>query len=80
MQNEISKEQMERLLHETQFNAENLNKLNRFMGSDEFPKLPRADKKLLYKQQRIMSRFVEILGRRLERAGRQFEHKRRYDG
>lgn len=70
----MNEEQRARLLAETQFNAENLHKLNVFMASDVFPTLPREDKDLLYKQQRVMSKFVQILGKRLERAGRQFEH------
>lgn len=44
------------------------------MASDAFAKLPREDKDLLYSQQRVMSKYVQILGKRLERAGRQFEH------
>lgn len=63
-----------RLLTETQETAARLNKLNEFMGSPEFPKLPREDKDLLYSQQRVMSRYVQILGQRLERAGQQFAH------
>ena len=52
----------------------NLNKLNLFMATDEFPSLPREDKDLLYSQQRVMSKYVQILGKRLERAGEQFKH------
>jgi hypothetical protein len=62
------------LLAETQETAERLNKLNAFMASAEFPKLPREDKDLLYSQQRTMSELVQILGKRLERCGQQFEH------
>lgn len=62
------------LLEETRQTAERLNKLNSFMASDDFPKLPREDKDLLYEQQRAMSRYVQILGIRLERAGQQFSH------
>lgn len=63
-----------RLLVETQETAARLNKLNTFMATDAFPKLPREDKDLLYSQQRAMSEYVQILGKRLERAGQQFEH------
>lgn len=63
-----------RLLAETQETAARLNKLNAFMAGDIFPSLPREDKDLLYSQQRVMSKYVQILGKRLERAGRQFEH------
>jgi hypothetical protein len=67
-------EQKTRLLAETQEIAERLNKLNTFLASDVFPKLPREDKDLLYSQQRVMSKYVQILGKRLERAGQQFKH------
>lgn len=67
-------EQRARLLIETQETADRLNKLNAFMADTAFPKLPREDKDLLYSQQRTMSEYVQILGKRLERAGQQFEH------
>lgn len=70
----MSPEQKDRLLAETRETADRLNKLNAFMAGDAFPKLPREDKDLLYEQQRIMSRYVQILGQRLERAGQQFSH------
>lgn len=66
--------QNRRLLEETRQTAERLNKLNTFMASDTFPDLPRKDKKLLYKQQRTMSKLVEVLGRRLARAKTKFSH------
>jgi hypothetical protein len=71
----MSEEQRARLLEETQEVAGRLNKLNAFMATDAFPKLPREDKNLLYSQQRVMSRYVQILGKRLERAGQQFKHQ-----
>jgi hypothetical protein len=70
----MNPEQKIRLFTETQEVAERLNKLNTFMASDVFPKLPREDKDLLYSQQRVMSKYVQILGKRLERAGQQFKH------
>lgn len=70
-------EQKARLLAETQETAGRLNKLNSFMASEHFPKLPREDKDLLYSQQRVMSKYVQILGKRLERAGQQFTHAKR---
>lgn len=70
----MSPEAKARLLAETQETADRLNKLNSFMATDAFPKLPREDKDLLYSQQRVMSKYVQILGKRLERAGQQFEH------
>jgi hypothetical protein len=66
---------LDRLIGETQETAERLNGLNAFMGSDKFPTLPREDKDLLYEQQRAMSTYVQILGKRIERAGAQFTHK-----
>jgi hypothetical protein len=71
---ELSGDFKSRLLAETQETAGRLNKLNAFMGSDAFPKLPRADKDLLYSQQRVMSEYVQILGKRLEMCGQEFEH------
>ena len=62
------------LLTETQEVAARLNKLNAFMASDEFPKLHRAEKDLLYSQQRVMSKYVQILGKRLEMTGQEFSH------
>lgn len=70
----MKKEQAERLLTETRETADRLNKLNKFLGGDVFPKLPREDKDLLYSQQRAMSKYVQILGKRLERANTQFSH------
>jgi hypothetical protein len=70
----MNEEQKARLLAETQETATRLNKLNEFMASEHFPKLPREDKDLLYSQQRVMSEYVQILGKRLERAGQQFQH------
>ena len=70
----MTEEQKDRILTETQETAERLNKLNAFMAGSAFPKLPREDKDLLYSQQRVMSEYVQILGKRLERAGQQFTH------
>ncbi len=62
------------MLDETRETATRLNALNVFMATPYFPKLQREDKDLLYSQQRIMSEYIQILGKRLERAGQQFEH------
>lgn len=70
----MTADQKARLLTEAQETASRLNKLNTFMASDAFPALAREDKDLLYSQQRVMSKYVQILGKRLERAGRKFEH------
>ena len=70
----MNEEHKARLLTETQETANRLNLLNTFMATDSFPKLSREDKDLLYTQQRVMSKYAQILGKRLERAGAQFEH------
>ena len=64
----------QRLLEETRYEATKLNKLNVFMAGDVFPTLPRAKKDLMYEQQRIMSSFVQILGKRLELEKIEFTH------
>jgi len=66
--------QKELLLEETRQTAACLNETNSFMASGDFPKLDREDKDLLYEQQRAMSTLVQILGKRLERAGHRFSH------
>tara|TARA_R110000787_G_scaffold87151_1_gene185765 strand:- start:11148 stop:11366 length:219 start_codon:yes stop_codon:yes gene_type:complete len=65
----------ERLLIETQDLAEKINKLNTFMATKMFMVLNRKDKDLLYEQQRAMSVYLQILGKRLERLDIKFEHK-----
>lgn len=75
----MTADQRSRLLAETQETAGRLNKLNEFMANPAFPKLPRKDKDLLYSQQRVMSKYVQILGKRLERAGEVFEHAKSED-
>jgi len=70
----MTQEQKDRLLAETRETAVRLNKLNAFMADPAFAKLPREDKDLLYSQSRVMSEYVQILGKRLERAGAQFTH------
>jgi hypothetical protein len=65
----------ERVLIETQDLAEKINKLNTFMATNMFAKLDREDKDLLYEQQRAMSVYLQILGKRLERLNIDFTHK-----
>jgi len=65
-----------RLLDETRTLAEKLNKLNLFMASDAFPKLPREKKDLMYEQCRIMNSYVQILGKRLELENIEFTHEK----
>ena len=63
-----------RLLEETRELAIKLNKLNEFMASDKFIELDRENKDLLYEQQRNMSTYLQILGKRLELLGIEFTH------
>lgn len=70
----MNEEHRARLLTEAQETATRLNKLNTFMADPAFPKLPREDKDLLYSQQRVMSRYLQILGKRIERLGGVFKH------
>ena len=63
-----------RLLEETRELAIKLNKLNEFMASDKFIELDRENKDLLYEQQRTMSTYLQILGKRLELLGIEFTH------
>lgn len=65
----MNEKSINKLLEETQETAERLNKLNAFMATADFPTLERTDKDLLYSQQRIMSKYVQVLGKRIERAG-----------
>lgn len=55
-----------RLKTETQENAKRLNDLNAFMKTEKFYELPRKEKDLLYEQQRAMSTYLQILGKRCE--------------
>jgi len=59
-------EWQDRLQEETVETAERLNKLNKFMTTEHFYKLPRVEKDLLYEQQRTMSKLVQVLGKRCE--------------
>ena len=70
MNNEVKS----RLITEAREEAVKLNKLNQFMAGDVFPTLDRVDKDLLYSQQRVMSKLLQILGKRIERAGEKFTH------
>ena len=70
----MTTEQKERLLEEAQETAGRMNKLNAFMATEAFPRLEREDKDLLYSQQRVMSEYLQILGKRIERGGSQFKH------
>ena len=56
----------ERLKEETQDLATKVNKLNDFMRTKDFYKLERNAKDLLYEQQEHMTKYLQILGKRLE--------------
>ena len=56
-----------RLKEETQELIKKLHKLQDFMGSEKFYKLPRIDKDLLYDQYHAMLTYLQILGKRCER-------------
>jgi len=66
---------VDRVLIETRDVATRLNALNTFMASDVFPTLERSAKSKLYRQQRYMSKYVEVLGERLEEMNTQFSHR-----
>jgi hypothetical protein len=65
----------DRLLEETQELADKLNKLNQYMASPSFLELDRENKDLLYWQNRTMTTYVQVLGKRLEHNGIKFKHK-----
>ena len=56
----------ERLLNEAQELALKTNKLNDFMRTQDFVDLDRENKDLLYSQSRVMNKYLQILGKRLE--------------
>ena len=74
-----SEERKQRLIAETRKAAKRMNRLNKFMASDDFPKLDRIDKDLLYEQQRTMSTLLQIYGKRIERMGATFSHEKPED-
>ena len=59
----------DRLVKETRELVEKYEKLQDFMRTTVFYKLPRRKKKLMYKQSRIMNEYIEVLGERLELEG-----------
>jgi hypothetical protein len=56
----------ERLVIETNELMDRLNKLNEFMATDEFYHLDRVNKDLLYEQNILMTKYLQVLGKRLE--------------
>lgn len=55
-----------KLKKQTEETADELNRLNKFMTTQTFYKLPREEKDLLYEQQRALSTYLQILGKRCE--------------
>lgn len=55
-----------RLKQECKELIEKVNKLNSFKATEEFYKLPRIQKDLMYEQSRLMDRYIQILGHRME--------------
>lgn len=42
------------------------NKLHEFKGTEDFYKLPREHKDLIYQQSRLMDEYIQVLGKRME--------------
>jgi len=55
-----------RLKEETKELIIKINKLHTFFGTKEFYELDRSNKDLLYKQFRIMNKYIQVLGQRME--------------
>jgi len=66
----------DRLLIEAQELATKTNALNDFMRTQPFVDLDRQNKDLLYKQSRLMSEYLQVLGQRLEILGKKFSFKK----
>jgi hypothetical protein len=66
----------DRLLAEAQELATKTNALNDFMRTQNFVDLDRQNKDLLYKQSRLMSEYLQVLGQRLEILGEKFSFKK----
>ncbi len=59
----------DRLLIEARELATKTNALNDFMRTQNFVDLDRQNKDLLYKQSRIMNKYLQVLGQRLQILG-----------
>ena len=66
----------DRLLIEAQELATKTNALNDFMRTQNFVNLDRQNKDLLYTQSRLMNKYLQILGQRLEILGDKFSFKK----
>jgi len=63
----------DRLVKETRELATKLNKLNVFMANESFYALNRVTKDLLYEQNILMTKYIQVLGKRLEIHGIELE-------
>jgi hypothetical protein len=66
----------DRLLNEAQELATKTNVLNDFMRTQAFVDLDRQNKDLIYKQSRLMNKYLQVLGQRLEILGEKFSFKK----
>ena len=66
----------DRLLIEAQELATKTNALNDFMRTQAFVDLDRQNKDLLYTQSRLMNKYLQVLGQRLEILGDKFSFKK----
>lgn len=66
---------LDKPLVEAQELAIRVNSLNDFMRTQDFVDLDRANKDLLYKQFRLMHKYLQVLGQRLELSGEKFKYK-----
>lgn len=66
----------DRLLIEAQDLATKTNALNDFMRTQNFVDLDRKNKDLLYTQSRLMNKYLQVLGQRLEILGDNFSFKK----
>ena len=65
----------ERLLSEAQELAIEINDLNDFMRTQNFVNLDIDNKSLLYKQSRLMNKYLQVLEQRIELIGENFYPK-----
>lgn len=63
------------LLTEAQELAIKTNVLEDFMRTQNFVYLDRENKDLIYKQSRLMNKYLQVLGKRIELLGERFHFK-----
>ena len=67
---------LDRLQIEAQDLAIKTKALNDFMSTQNFVDLDRQNKDLLYTQSRLMNKYLQVLGQRLEILGDKFSFKK----